>query len=218
MDYYNCDGYPGTMCGNGGRCIVAFAHLLGFKKFTFDAYDGIHNAKIIKAEGGRKSGKKIVSLQIRDVKGCKKYKNKAYLLDTGSQHYVEFIKEGIENFPMFERGKEIRYHKDFQPNGMNLNFVEPQPSGILKIRTYEKGVENETLACGTGSTASAIAAYCNGIKPSSTKKSKNGTAVKYNLKALGGNLSVEFIPKRDEFTDVWLTGEATKVFECDIEI
>ena len=122
---------------------------------------------------------------------------------------------------MFERGREIRYHKDF-PDGMNANFVEIK-SKVLKIRTYERGVEDETFACGTGSTAAAIAAYCHGVKPSSHKKIKlkDGTTaerVKYNLKAKGGDLSVEFTAHDGMFSDIFLIGPATLVFETEIVI
>ena len=93
MDYYNCDGHLGTMCGNGGRCIVAFAHLLGFKNFTFEGYDGIHTADVLKAPQGRKTQQKIIRLGIRDVKECTKYAKDTYLTDTGTEHYVEFVKQ-----------------------------------------------------------------------------------------------------------------------------
>lgn len=222
MDYYNCDGYLGTMCGNGGRCIVAFAHMLGFKKFVFDAYDGIHTADVLKAPQGRKSVQKIVRLGIRDVKECTKYAKDVYLTDTGTEHYIEFVKD-VENYPVFENGRKIRYHKDFQPNGMNANFVQIMPKGLLKIRTYERGVEDETFACGTGSTATAIAAWCHGVKPAALKKVKTkdgriAEKVKYNLKARGGDLAVEFTDLGGRFTDISLIGPATLVFETDIVI
>lgn len=222
MEFYNPDGSGGMMCGNGGRCIVAFAHMLGFKKFVFDAYDGIHTADVLKAPQGRKSVQKIVRLGIRDVKECTKYAKDVYLTDTGTEHYIEFVKD-VENYPVFENGRKIRYHKDFQPNGMNANFVQIMPKGLLKIRTYERGVEDETFACGTGSTATAIAAWCHGVKPAALKKVKTkdgriAEKVKYNLKARGGDLAVEFTDLGGRFTDISLIGPATLVFETDIVI
>ena len=218
MDYYNCDGYIGTMCGNGGRCIVAFAHLLGYTEFDFEAYDGIHYGEVLEAKEGTESREKIIRLSINDVEECIKLDENKFYLDTGSEHYVEFA-ENIETMPFVETARKIRYSDDFI-NGTNVNFIEciAPNSGIMKIRTYEKGVEDETLACGTGSTASAIAAYCHGFKPAEMKVTDEGNFwAQYVLQARGGILGVDFIESGNTFRNIHLTGPATFVFEADIE-
>jgi len=207
MRYFNADGKEGTMCGNGGRCISAFADHLGIKKLEFDAVDGYHNAEIL----SRKGNEKKVRLKMTDVLSCPKYGRKSFFLDTGSPHYVEFVKD-VDNYPVDTKGKYWRFHFD---GGTNVNFVEVCPAG-LKIRTYERGVEAETFACGTGATASAIAAFTSGIKPSTQK----GDTFSYNLQARGGKLNVKatYNAKDKSFRDVYLTGPATLVFECDIDV
>ena len=206
MRYFNADGKEGSMCGNGGRCIVAFADMMGIKKFEFEAIDGYHRAEVLK----RKGNGRIVKLKMRDVSECRKIGRKSYFLDTGSPHYVEFVKD-LDNYPVDVKGKYWRYYFE---GGTNVNFIEVEDNH-LKIRTYERGVEAETFACGTGATASAIVACIAGVKPASVK----GNKIKYDLKARGGNLSVEaVVSDKKEFTEVYLTGPATLVFECDVEI
>ena len=207
MRYFNADGKEGSMCGNGGRCISAFADYLGIKKLEVEAIDGYHNAEII----SRKDREWKVKLKMSDVATCPKFGRKSWFLDTGSPHYVEFVKD-VDNYPVETKGKYWRYYFE---GGTNVNFVEVCPS-FLKIRTWERGVEAETFACGTGATASAIAAYASKIKPHTVK----GNAFSYNLKARGGNLSVKalFNPEKKSFSEIYLTGPATLVFECDIEI
>ena len=222
MRYFNSDGSEGTMCGNGGRCTVAFANMMGIEKFEFEAIDGCHTAQIVKREGDSF----IVRLKMKDVKECISYSPTAYLVDTGSPHYVEFIESDIENYPVDERGRYYRYHPDFK-GGMNVNFVQIVPN-MLKIRTYERGVEAETYACGTGSTATALAAYIYGVSPLSSEQctieaeGKNHTATKivYRLKAVGGMLEVDaiYINKTLGFREIYLTGPAVCVFRTEIEI
>ena len=226
MRYFNADGKEGTMCGNGGRCIVAFAARMGVKGLDFEAIDGFHTAQILKSSGNADT----VRLKMIDPAECRKYSSKSWFLNTGSPHYVEFVKD-VKDYPVDAKGKFWRYHKDFK-GGTNVNFV--QPSGKkLNVRTYERGVEAETFACGTGATASAVAAYMQGIKPASVKKCKvssdEGFAAAqaaYNICMPGGNLSVEFTAEFSEnssknkqvsFSNVWLTGPATFVYDCFIE-
>lgn len=206
MRYFNSDGGEGTMCGNGGRCMVAFAYHRGLKKFEFEAIDGYHKAELLEASPKGCT----VKLKMIDVAECKEFTEaslehgKAYILDTGSFHYVEFVKD-VDKYPVFEKGRFWRYHFE---GGINVNFVEPAPNGLLKIRTYERGVEAETFACGTGATASAIAAYVAGIKRN-----------RYALQALGGRLQVEFVARPEgSFSDIYLTGPATFVYSCNIDI
>lgn len=215
MRYYNADGYEGSMCGNGGRCLVAFAAHKGFNKFEFNAVDGYHIADVLEKTPHRC----IVRLKMIDLSSYNKYSNTSFFLNTGSPHYVEFI-ENIKDYPVDEKGKYWRYHKDFE-GGTNVNFVELE-SDKIKVRTYERGVEAETYACGTGVTASAISTFLHTSKNYSNKKEIdiNNTYYKYNVEALGDNLNVEFIYNKETntFSQIYLTGPATFVFETCIEI
>lgn len=200
MKYFNADGKESTMCGNGGRCLVAFAKSISLidKKTNFNAIDGVHKATVNKNNS--------ISLQIQDVSYVRLV-NTNYFLNTGSPHYVTF-RDDIKNIDVYNRGREIRYSAEFSPEGTNVNFVEFQNDKLF-VRTYERGVENETLSCGTGVTASAISAS---IYSDSDKNS-------YNIITKGGYLNVSF-KKQDSntFSDVWLTGPATFVFNGEIDI
>lgn len=217
MVYYNSDGSGGMMCGNGGRCIVAFAADRGLKHFDFDAADGFHTAQILED----RSGVKIVRLKMKDVHGYEQYESltgvnvqsDGYFLDTGTRHYVRFV-SGLEEYDVVAEGRDIRYNaEELQPVGANVNFVEPYDGGI-KVRTYEKGVEDETFACGTGIVASCLASYVHGLKP--TARCQDGR-VRYDVRAKRDGLSVDFIP--DQLAkDVWLTGPATYVAQIIIDI
>ena len=217
MVYYNSDGSGGMMCGNGGRCIVAFAADRGLKHFDFDAADGFHTAQILED----RSGVKIVRLKMKDVHGYEQYESltgvnvqsDGYFLDTGTRHYVRFV-SGLEGYDVVAEGRDIRYNaKDLQPVGANVNFVEPCDGGI-KVRTYEKGVEDETFACGTGIVASCLASYVHGLKPAAICQDGR---VRYDVRAKRDGLSVDFIP--DQLAkDVWLTGPATYVAQIIIDI
>jgi diaminopimelate epimerase len=158
MEYYNSDGSGGMMCGNGGRCIVAFADALGLKPregnvFRFLAADGPHTGEIIAREGGRKT----VRLRMIDVKVFHPALD-GWFVDTGTRHFVRFVPD-VEAVDIEEEGRRARWDPVFAPIGANANFVSVDAGGVLHVRTFEKGVEGETLACGTGITASAIAAF-----------------------------------------------------------
>ena len=219
MTYYNSDGSGGMMCGNGGRCIVAFAADMGITDFWFRAADGAHYAHIISDDGRTK----IVSLKMKDVASYEHYDclsgvsvpSDGYFLDTGTRHYVRIV-ENLDTYDVVGEGRDIRYNAcELQPVGANVNFIEPAADGWLKVRTYEKGVEDETFACGTGIVASCIAAYKAGIKPSES----DGQYVEYKVIAKRDRLSVSFRPL-DWFNGVaegvCLTGPATYVAEINI--
>ena len=219
MVYYNSDGSGGMMCGNGGRCIVAFAADMGIEHFDFDAADGFHVAQIIAEEGMTKT----VRLKMKDVEGYEYHEaltgpecaSNGYFLDTGTRHYVRFV-PGLDAYDILTEGRDIRYNaEELQPIGANVNFVEPYEGGV-KVRTYEKGVEDETFACGTGIVASCIASYVNGVSPS---RIYDDGRVRYDVKAKRDSLSVDFVPT-DEIVaqDVWLTGPATYVAQILVNI
>lgn len=202
MKYFNSNGLEGSMCGNGGRCIVAFAFDLGIQQpsFRFIASDGEHFAEILESKGN----KKIIRIQLKDVDKFEKIDNH-YVLDTGSPHHLTFCKS-ISEKNVFAAGKAIRYSKNFKAEGVNANFIE-QKGNHLFVRTYERGVENETLACGTGVTASAIGAYLN-----HAEKYTN-----YNIQTLGGSLKVSFVNEDNVFKHVFLEGPTEYVFEGNID-
>lgn len=201
MIYYNSDGQPSSMCGNGGRCMVAFAHDLGVieGETNFLAVDGEHYAKI--SDSGT-----WVSLQMIDVDMIKK-EGHDYVLNTGSPHYVHFT-SGLDQKNMFEEGRRIRYNDTYTKEGINVNFVEDK-GDYLFVRTYERGVENETYACGTGVTAVALAM--------AKHRQVIGT-ISTQVKVLGGDLTVRFNYDGKRFYDIYLEGPAKKVFEGNIEL
>jgi diaminopimelate epimerase len=201
MKYFNSDGAEGTMCGNGGRCIVAFAHDLKLirEKASFTGIDGFHLANIL--------GPEMVSLKMIDVEKVEELED-GYLVNTGSPHFVTF-RDKIGEIDVFTEGRKIRHQARFADSGANVNFVERINRNTFKMRTFERGVENETMACGTGSVASAISSYYR-------EKSDNCS---YTIEAPGGILLVKFTPKKDGFfTDVWLEGPVKFVFKGEIEI
>ena len=211
MHYYNSDGPEGTMCGNGGRCLVAFAALMGVRSFSFQACDGPHTAEILSQEGGRS----IVRLKMRDVEQIEQLPD-GWLLDTGSTHFVQWV-EHLADYPVDVEGRRLRWDSRF-PKGANVNFVEASADGIA-VRTYERGVEAETWACGTGATASAIASYLHGEKGWTRTLEGGKQRVRYAVRAPGGRLAVDFIAEDDgSFRDVWLTGPAVCVFETDVDL
>lgn len=215
MVYYNSDGSGGMMCGNGGRCMVAFAADMGLTHFDFEAADGFHTAQILSSSGSART----VRLKMKDVAGITEYESLSgltvpsdgFFLDTGTRHYVRFV-EGLEDYDIVSEGRVIRFGaEELQPVGANVNYVEPE-GGLVKVRTYEKGVEDETFACGTGIVASCIASYVRGISPSSVK----GNAVRYDVKAKRDDLAVDFVPSSEPGVlaeEVWLTGPAVFVAE-----
>ena len=198
MEFFNPDGSGGMMCGNGGRCIVAFADYLGIKPasgdvFLFRAPDGLHTGEILARP---EDGLWTVRIKMIDVQGITPMLG-GYFLNTGTRHFVKFV-DDVEQVDIDTEGRALRWNEAFAPVGTNVNFVHVAPDG-LHVRTFEKGVEGETLACGTGLTASAIAAYAAGVIPDADVR----------LRARQDWLSVNFTPGADEkFTDVYLTGPA----------
>ena len=210
MEFYNPDGSGGMMCGNGGRCIVAFADYLGLKPASPDgiwhflAPDGMHEAQILQRPGMAWT----VKLKMIDVQEVKPMMG-GYFLNTGTRHFVIFVSD-VDSVDIEKEGPEIRWDKAFQPEGTNANFVQVTPEG-LRVRTFEKGVEGETLACGTGLTASAIAAYKAEIPGQAGNDGRTGLQAEknYHLQCRRGDwLQVAFSEKDGRFTDVYLTGPA----------
>ena len=201
MVYYNADGQPSSMCGNGGRCIVAFAKFLGIidSETDFLAVDGPHHAKI-SASGD------WVSLQMIDVNEIKR-DGEAYVLDTGSPHYITLAND-LKDKDVYADGYAIRNNATYKAKGINVNFVESADKGYF-VRTFERGVEAETYACGTGVTAVALA----------MAKHHNQTG-KLNtpIKVLGGDLNIRFETDGTNFSHIFLEGPAVKVFEGMVEI
>ncbi len=198
MKYYNADGKPGTMCGNGGRCVSHFTYKHGIagKKQRFTASDGEHEAVV---DDG------IVSLKMGNVKGYKLVDDN-WFIDTGSPHYVVFG-NNVDELDVFKEGNKLRWSSLFAPGGTNVNFVQINDNNLF-VRTFERGVEDETLACGTGVTASAIAALLTGQFVSNS----------IDIRTKGGDLNVRFEFADDEFRNVWLTGPATFVFDGFLEV
>jgi diaminopimelate epimerase len=200
MVYYNADGNESTMCGNGGRCISAFAKKLGIvnDKGIFEAIDGKHEFII-------DSLNQDVILKMIDVNEIQS-ENDDYILFTGSPHYVSFRKE-IDKIHIVSEARKIRYNERYAKEGINVNFVEVKNNKVY-MRTYERGVEDETLSCGTGTVAVAlcVAAKC------------NKTEDHIEILTPGGNLAVSFIKEGSKFTNVWLQGPARLVFEGTINI
>lgn len=199
MRYYNSDGKSSSMCGNGGRSIVTFARDLGMVKdhVHFLAVDGPHKAFI---EGNQ------VKLQMRDIESLQEFEAHSFL-DTGSPHHVEFRKE-IANIDIQKEGSAIRYGSPYFEEGTNVNFVQKINQESIKVRTYERGIEGETLSCGTGVTACALASFRKGWLDSNQVK----------IEAEGGDLEIHFTPTKEGFTEVYLIGPAEKIFEGTIEI
>jgi diaminopimelate epimerase len=200
MKYYNSDGKESSMCGNGGRCLVKFAYDSDIIKSTYQfiAIDGIHEANV-NTDG-------TVALKMNDVNDVL-YNHGHFILNTGSPHFIELTKD-VMHLDVYKKGREIRYSPEFKEKGINVNFVEQteEPDKII-VRTYERGVEDETLSCGTGVTAAALVCYHN----------ENGFN-RVEVQTKGGFLSVEFDKMGDSFNNVWLNGPAVKVFEGTIEI
>ena len=200
MEFYNPDGSGGMMCGNGGRCIVAFADYLGIRPasgdvFLFRAPDGPHTGEILERP---EEGLWEVRIKMIDVQGITPMLG-GYFLNTGTRHFVKFV-DDVEQVDIDTEGKALRWNEAFAPVGTNVNFVHIAPDG-LHVRTFEKGVEGETLACGTGLTACALVAHHAGV-PAATPGA-------YRLRARQDWLSVSFRPGEGEkFTDVYLTGPA----------
>jgi diaminopimelate epimerase len=202
MLYFNADGYEGSMCGNGGRCVTAFAHRLfpGKTEFAFLAYDGLHNSSI---RGTTDLGH-VVQLSMQAVSAIDAF-DKDFLLDTGSPHYVRFVDDAA-TIDVATEGRRIRNSEAFLRDGVNVNFVELHGDSIT-VRTYERGVEEETLSCGTGVTASALVAVY-------SQRMENNPVRVFTR---GGELNVAFERDNSGYSDVTLTGEAVCVYSGMIE-
>jgi len=193
MVYFNADGNESSLCGNGARCTIAFANFLNCieDKTTFEAVDGLHSAHI---DGD------IISLQMQDVSKIQAFENHTFL-DTGSPHHVEMV-EKLKTFDVYGNGKRIREGSPYYMTGTNVNFVEQLAKDQFAIRTYERGVEDETLSCGTGATAVALAMYEN----------KKTTATKIKINVQGGVLEIQFEVTDKGYSQIFLSGPAEQVY------
>lgn len=200
MVYYNSDGRESSMCGNGGRCLIRFAHELGLikKQCKFIAIDGEHEGEILR------NG--IVSLKMQDVKQIKT-PGAATVMNTGSPHYVAFVTD-VQQINIVDEARKIRYSKTYTKEGINVNFVQLKSATEIFVRTYERGVEDETLSCGTGVVAACLATAMQSTTP--LKKIK--------VQTKGGKLEVKFTPVKNGFENIYLTGPAQKVFKGRFEI
>jgi diaminopimelate epimerase len=205
MKYFNADGGIGSMCGNGSRCFVLFARQLKLiiKDVSFKAYDGIHKATILKY----KNQSAEIKVSMNDVNSIEKT-NGDLFLNTGSPHHVKFVKS-IEGIEVVTEGRKIRNNSTYKKEGTNVNFVAIKNDKIF-IRTYERGVEDETLACGTGITASALAAHYAGKLPKDKKE--------INVVARGGNLKVSFQKNNKSYNNIYLSGPAEFVYTGTVKI
>ncbi|HRD58911.1 MAG TPA: diaminopimelate epimerase [Ferruginibacter sp.] len=200
MIYFNADGKPGSMCGNGGRCLVKFAYDKGIRKFSyrFIASDGPHEAEM--------DTNGIIRLKMQDVENVEEHLDYA-VLNTGSPHYVKYSID-VAEIDVYHQGKSIRNSEPYKKEGINVNFVESTGEDSIYVRTYERGVEEETFSCGTGVTAASLMSAHN-------ERGFN----RVEVKTLGGNLSVEFNKiSKDSFQDIWLCGPATFVYKGEIDI
>ncbi len=201
MKYFNADGKEGSMCGNGGRCMIQFAFDNEIKKehYTFLAVDGVHEG-IIATEN-------FVELKMQGVTNIDYRNDNTFVLNTGSPHFIQQVKN-VDAINVYEQGKKIRYNDEFNAKGINVNFVEQIADNIIKVRTYERGVEDETLSCGTGVTAAALVF-------GESKTVLNTVQVQTK----GGNLSVKFEKENNQsFKNIWLCGAATFVFKGEINM
>jgi len=196
MIYFNSDGKQTSMCGNGGRCIISFAKKLNIidDKANFMAIDGIHEGII---------NNNLIKIKMNTVSEIQNI-NTGFLLDTGSPHFVKFC-DSIDNINVFECGRELRNNKEISEDGVNINFTEVIDNSSIKVRTYERGVENETLSCGTGVIASALSAYKKGLVDTNRIK----------INTLGGELFVSF-EFNNIYKNIWLEGPAIEVYKGQI--
>jgi diaminopimelate epimerase len=201
MDFYNPDGSQ-SFCGNGARCAIAFYALLTNRlgDFNFMAFDGIHSAVLISEEK--------VRLKMADVEQVKVLNDNCFELNTGSPHYVLFTTD-IGSIDVQSEGSKVRYSEHYKEHGINVNFVEILKNDLLSIRTYERGVENETLACGTGITA-AVLSYAQNVKLSGLHR--------IEVQAKGGDLLVEFQKDEFSFKNIYLEGPSQFVFKGEVYV
>jgi diaminopimelate epimerase len=203
MKYFNNDGNESTMCGNGGRCVVAFADFLSLtgSSSRFLTVDGEHRGLII----SKQNNSWLVRISMADVTLIKGYHD-GYILNTGSPHLVRFV-ENVTEIDVVKEGRLVRNRNEFMPGGINVNFAEAK-NGLLFVRTYERGVEDETLSCGTGVTASALAfAMISGINEG-----------RINVDTKGGSLSVSFSRDNNGYREIHLEGPAVMAYSGIIDI
>jgi len=200
MIYFNSDGNESSMCCNGGRCLIRFAKHLGLisSQCKFMAIDGEHEGEILNDE--------LVSLKMKNVDEIH-LNEKAAILNTGSPHYVA-LSDNVSKIDIIEEARKIRYSEMFAKEGININFVEQKNENTIYVRTYERGVEDETLSCGTGVVAACLA----------TVYLKKQDVSEMNIETLGGKLRVKFAPAKTGFENIFLIGPAEKVFEGMMEI
>lgn len=208
MRYFNSDGSEADMCGNGGRCVAAFAHRKGIagRQMTFESRSGLHEAKVL--DGGdvalKMTEPRALLLGQRVRAAGREFT--VHRINTGVPHAVCEV-EGLDGFPVAEVGREIRYHPSFTPEGTNADFIQIESRDTLSLRTYERGVEDETLACGTGAVAAAlVAAALKRVSPPVRVRTRGGDT-----------LTVDFYMSDMGFCDVTLTGNADVVFEGVLE-
>jgi diaminopimelate epimerase len=203
MRYYNSDGRESTMCGNGGRCITAFALMEGAigNKVVFQAADGLHEASILDASFPLFK----VKLQMRDVQGFTRTGDDI-VINTGSPHYVTWRTDPAQ-LDILSEAHAVRYSPIYALEGINVNFAGVSDEGLF-VRTYERGVEAETLSCGTGVTATAMAYAI---------RRKLAGRIETDVTTAGGNLKVTFIRNEDSFSEVWLLGPVKFVFKVMVE-
>lgn len=203
MVYFNADGRPSSMCGNGGRCLVAFANFLGIikhQKAHFLAVDGPHEAIVISPD--------YIELKMSNVDASSYYQPEAFL-NTGSPHYLAFVAD-VAGVNVYEQGRMIRYSPPYKEQGINVNFIEVKGTNQIAVATYERGVEDETLSCGTGVTAAALAYHL------SHSEQMGANAVKIQTK--GGNLMVRYQQVGTQFEDIWLCGPTQQVFKGQLTL
>jgi len=237
MKYFNSDGNESTMCGNGGRCIAAFARQLGIidQKVRFLAIDGEHMAEILEV----KENETHVRLRMTDINKSQipdpksqivpspasfVLRPSSFVINTGSPHLVIFV-DNLATLDVVVEGRKLRNDPQFSPGGINVNFVQVLEDGCLFVRTYERGVENETLSCGTGVTAAALTAPLPAphlASPQSPTQQGRGetshlsSVTSHTIKTLGGQLTVSFRHTGSSFTDIWLEGPAKFIFRGEV--
>lgn len=206
MQYFNSDGRESSMCGNGGRCFARFIIDLGLAEdeVAFNAIDGPHKANLMP------NGE--IALQMKDVDGVQLINQQTFEVNTGSPHYVQFMEEPVADLQLVQEARQVRYNEPYSKEGINVNYVNLKGLKTVQLRTYERGVEDETLSCGTGATAAALCGALFMGFPDGTHKVK--------VEVEGGVLHVGFhkIPGTSSFKDIWLTGPAVKTFEGEISL
>ena len=198
MNYYNSDGFIGSMCGNGARCSVHFSFINKIikSKTKFNAFDGIHSGIV---------DHDIINISMSDVIGFEKYEDYLFI-DTGSPHLVKIVQD-VNSIDLINVSQKIQQSKHFK-EGVNVNFISKNSDNSFETRTYERGVEDETLSCGTGAVAAAIALNILSLEDSN----------EINLKTKGGLLNVNFRKSNNKYTDIYLSGKVKKVFDGVIKV